>query len=109
MGKFNSIGRKLARDWFSARGNHSEMHIEEVELAAMLSVAAEVAVKSSGTTDLLAALKKVTHEFKVNYLAFMPEGASMKAGRRMVRDAYKAIAKAEGTDQKFGAKNQRSS
>lgn len=36
------IGKKLARHVFSKRGNHSEIHLSEVELAAMLAVAAEV-------------------------------------------------------------------
>jgi len=90
MGKFNSIGRKLARDWFSARGNHSEMHIEEVELAAMLSVAAEVAVKSSETTDLLEAAKYAAEAYDHD------ESCSGSDALCVVCVLSAAIAKAEG-------------
>jgi len=92
MGKFNSIGRKLARDWFSARGNHSEMHIEEVELAAMLSVAAEVAVKSSGTTGLLEAAKYAAEAYDHD------ESCSGSDALCVVCVLSAAIAKAEGRE-----------
>jgi hypothetical protein len=35
------IGLKLARRIFASRGNHSEVHLREMHLAAMLAVAAE--------------------------------------------------------------------
>jgi hypothetical protein len=36
-----TIGRHLARELFDARGNHSEVHLSEVELAALLTLAVE--------------------------------------------------------------------
>ena len=35
------IGKVLARRLFHKRGNHSEVHLTEAELAAMLALAAE--------------------------------------------------------------------
>ncbi len=37
------IGRALARQAFQVRGNHSEIHLSEVQLAALLAIAAKVA------------------------------------------------------------------
>ena len=37
------IGRALARQAFQVRGNHAEIHLSEVKLAALLAIAAKVA------------------------------------------------------------------
>ena len=37
-----TIGRKLARKVFETRGNHSETHLSEVELAALLAYAVQL-------------------------------------------------------------------
>jgi hypothetical protein len=36
-----TIGRYLARELFAARGNHSEVHLSEAELVALLALAVE--------------------------------------------------------------------
>jgi len=38
------IGSALARQVFSRRGNHSEAHVHEVELAGLLALAADMAI-----------------------------------------------------------------
>jgi len=35
-------GRRLARRFFAMRGNHSEVHLSEAQLAALLTFAAEL-------------------------------------------------------------------
>lgn len=35
------VGMQLARSFFATRGNHSEAHLSEAELAALLAIAAE--------------------------------------------------------------------
>lgn len=39
--RYIEVGKRLARHVFSRRGNHSEAHMSELELAAVLAVAAE--------------------------------------------------------------------
>lgn len=46
------VGQKLARGIFNLRGNHSEAHLSELELAAMIALGVE-----SGQAPLLTALK----------------------------------------------------
>lgn len=43
-----SIGRNMARAMFLARGNHSEIHLSEVQLAALLALAADKAITLYG-------------------------------------------------------------
>lgn len=40
-----SVGMRLARKVFEKRGNHSETHLKEAELAALLTLAAEEGAK----------------------------------------------------------------
>jgi hypothetical protein len=47
-----AIGMKIARKFFAKRGNHSEVHLSELELASLLTVAADV-----GAGDLLSILE----------------------------------------------------
>lgn len=43
----NEIGKKLARKLFERRGNHSEMHLSEAELAEIIQAAVEWADKTA--------------------------------------------------------------
>ena len=46
-----NIARSLARKVFQSRGNHSEVHLSEAELAAMLAVAAETGMWAERPTS----------------------------------------------------------
>ena len=39
--RYVAIGMRIARQLFAKRGNHSEVHLPEAELAALLAFAAE--------------------------------------------------------------------
>jgi hypothetical protein len=79
------IAQKLARQVFEKRGNHSEAHISEVELIALLAVA----VRRSHAFDLLAALKEVVDMYGPSTDYGYPAAA-------VWRKAETALANAEG-------------
>jgi hypothetical protein len=39
-----NLGGQIARRAFAARGNHSEIHVEEIELGTMIRAAVEIAI-----------------------------------------------------------------
>ena len=65
------IGRELARRLFAKRGNHSEAHLSELDLAAICALAAEraLAIPAAETTD--ARVENLTPEQKRESLQAM--------------------------------------
>ncbi len=59
---FRQVGRVTARKAFHDRGNHSEIHLTEVELAVTVAVGVEVSFASSHVPALLAMIRQYASE-----------------------------------------------
>lgn len=50
----------------------------------------------AASPELLVCLEKLTNELEINYVGFMPPGASLDAARKMIKAAREVIAKVKG-------------
>ena len=85
--KAQAIGKLVARRLFSTRGNHSEAHLSEVELAVAVATGVEVALQTEKTArdELVAALHSAmplleANAFRDNASYALARGALTKAG-----------------------------
>lgn len=85
-----AYGQGIARKVFAKRGNHTEAHLSEVEVAAIGAVGYLDGMRDSGRDELLAALKQLLAEVEE---MTRRSGWAGNGGRAM---ASAAIAKVEG-------------
>ena len=81
------IAQSLARKVFATRGNHSEAHLSEIELAACIALG----VKQSNASQLADSLTEVLAAFRncIGSAAF----ADFETGNPIVRDAKDLLMK----------------
>lgn len=98
-------GQGVAQKFFARRGNHSEAHLSQIEVAAIAAIGYLDGMRDSGRDELLAALHRLKTEFGKlanelhNAKGLYTAGEIKSIAGEMIRlfePAHAAIAKAEG-------------